>query len=417
MPPSARKIGFHLLVPGGLITALVAASARFLPPLPGLQAFLPFYPLLVLGAGLFFGWRFNRSRLLFALLLLVLAERTLALAPAPEFLAALRLLLPLNLALVAGFSERGLFTLAGLLRLLLIGAQPVTVAALHLQRPGLLQEFYGRALFPWPLPFVLPQPLTEPLLLSLLISAALLLLWLLRRPGPLEGGFVWATAICCYPLLVGPPGAGVAFASAGLILVAAVIELSYSMAFRDELTGLPARRSLNEALLRVGRRYTLAMVDVDYFKKVNDRHGHDVGDQVLKMVAARLARVKGGGRAFRYGGEEFTVLFPGKDAATALPHLEALHQAIAAAGFTLRDAARPAKRPQKPPAKAGSQRLSVTASIGVAERQPGQHPEQVIKAADQALYKAKQTGRNRICGAGEKAGKGSRKKTSAPQQK
>ncbi|AMV71356.1 diguanylate cyclase [Desulfuromonas sp. DDH964] len=410
MPTSARKTGYHLLIPGGLITALVVSIARFLPLPPGLQAFLPFYPLLVLGAGLFFGWRFNRSRLLFALLLLVIAERTLALAPAPEFLAALRLLLPLNLALVAGFSERGLFTLPGLLRLLLIGLQPVAVAALHLQRPGLLQEIYRRPLLPGPLPFVLPPPLTEPLLLVLLISAALLLFWLLRRPGPLEGGFVWATGLSCYPLLVASPGAGasVAFASAGLILVAAVIELSYSMAFRDELTGLPARRSLNEALLRVGRRYTLAMVDVDHFKKVNDRYGHDVGDQVLKMVAARLARVKGGGRAFRYGGEEFTVLFPGKDAATALPHLEALHQAIAAAGFTLRDAARPAKRPQQPPARTGSQRLSVTASIGVAERQPGQHPEQVIKAADQALYKAKQTGRNRICGAGEKAGKGIR---------
>lgn len=412
MPTSARKIVYHLLVPGGLITALVIAIARFLPLPPSLQAFLPFYPLLVLGAGLYFGWRFNRSRLLFALLLLVIAERTLARWPGDaELLSVLRLLLPLNLALVAGFSERGLCTLPGLVRLLPIAAQPLAVSALHLQRPGLLQNLLGRPLLPGALPFALPHPLTQPLLLSLLLSAVLLLVWLLRRPGPLEGGFVWATALGCYPLFAGQIGvsADVAFASAGLILVAAVIELSYSMAFRDELTGLPARRALNEALLRVGRRYTLAMVDVDHFKKVNDRYGHDVGDQVLKMVAARLARVRGGGRAFRYGGEEFTVLFPGKDAATALPHLEALHQAIAAAGFTLRDSTRPARRPQKPPVNAGSQRLSVTASIGVAERQPGQQAEQVIKAADQALYKAKQSGRNRICGAGEKAGKGRRK--------
>ena len=61
-----------------------------------------------------------------------------------------------------------------------------------------------------------------------------------------------------------------------LILAAGVLETSHGMAFRDELTGLPARRALNEALLKVGRRYTVAMVDVDHFKKVNDRYGHDV---------------------------------------------------------------------------------------------------------------------------------------------
>ena len=190
------------------------------------------------------------------------------------------------------------------------------------------------------------------------------------------------------------------FATAGLILVAAVIEDSYGMAFRDELTGLPARRALNETLQKVGRRYTVAMVDIDHFKKFNDRYGHDVGDQVLKMVASRLAKVNGRGRAFRYGGEEFTVLFPGKGVKEALPHLEELREAVAGAGFTLRHHHRPSRKPKgKPAKKKGDQKLSVTVSIGAAERQGDRNqPALVVKSADQALYRAKRGGRNRVCG-------------------
>src|SRR5207244_5445715 len=96
------------------------------------------------------------------------------------------------------------------------------------------------------------------------------------------------------------------------------------------------RRALNEALLRLGGHYTLAMADVDHFKNINDRHGHDVGDQVLKMVAAKLALVGGSGRAFRYGGEEFAVLFPGKSAEECLPELESRRRSGEETGFILR---------------------------------------------------------------------------------
>jgi len=72
----------------------------------------------------------------------------------------------------------------------------------------------------------------------------------------------------------------------------------------------------------MGRRYVIAMLDVDHFKSFNDTYGHDVGDQVLKMVAAKINGVKGGGKPFRYGGEEFTVIFPRRRLAEAIPHLE-----------------------------------------------------------------------------------------------
>lgn len=92
-----------------------------------------------------------------------------------------------------------------------------------------------------------------------------------------------------------------------LMIAAAASHEAYQMAFRDELTGLPGRRALNERMQRLGRNYVIAMTDVDHFKKFNDTHGHDVGDQVLRLVASRLSKVTGGGRAHRYGGEEFAL--------------------------------------------------------------------------------------------------------------
>lgn len=183
-----------------------------------------------------------------------------------------------------------------------------------------------------------------------------------------------------------------------LMLVTAVAHEAYQMAFRDELTGLPGRRALNERLLRLGRQYVIAMTDVDHFKRFNDTHGHDVGDQVLRVVASHLRKVGGGGRAYRYGGEEFVVVFPGKTLESCLPHLEALRRDIELYVLKLRDQE---KRPKDDQVgrlsrkRQGGGSVSVTISIGVAERQLTQRAtEEVLKAADKALYSAKSAGRN-----------------------
>ncbi len=145
-------------------------------------------------------------------------------------------------------------------------------------------------------------------------------------------------------------------------------------------------------------RYAIAMVDVDHFKKFNDTFGHDVGDQVLKMVAGRLRGVGGGGRAFRYGGEEFSVLFAAQRADDACLHLDALRQAVAGAAFALRSKDRPKVERRKTGRPAPrAQKVGVTISLGVAERKDNSStPEEVLKAADEALYRAKQNGRNRL---------------------
>jgi len=183
-----------------------------------------------------------------------------------------------------------------------------------------------------------------------------------------------------------------------LILVTAVAHEAYQMAFRDELTGLPGRRALNERLMRLGRQYVIAMTDVDHFKRFNDTHGHDVGDQVLRVVANQLRKVGGGGRAYRYGGEEFVVVFPGKTLDACLPHLEALRAGIEDYVLKLRDQEKRPKDDQvgrQSRKKQVAKYVSVTISIGVAERQLAQRTsDEVLKAADKALYSAKSAGRN-----------------------
>jgi diguanylate cyclase (GGDEF)-like protein len=220
------------------------------------------------------------------------------------------------------------------------------------------------------------------------------------RVTALESGAVW-TVVAAF-LALGAGGGGLDsslyLATGGLILVLSLIETWHGMAYDDELTGLPARRALNEALTRLGDTYAVAMVDVDHFKKFNDEYGHDVGDQLLRMVGTRLGEVGGGGRAFRYGGEEFAVLFPGKEVDEVRNHLEALRQRIEGTPFTLRAAGRPRTRPESPVPSGPRPRIAVTVSIGVAstETTTATAPREIVRAADEALYRAKQGGRNQV---------------------
>jgi len=244
-----------------------------------------------------------------------------------------------------------------------------------------------------------------------LLGLILLLVQYLRAPRPLHAaqllglcGVLWML-----PQTFSLPHAlHVMSSQVMLMLVAAVAHEAYQMAFRDELTGLPGRRALTERLQRLGRSYVIAMADVDHFKKFNDSHGHDVGDQVLRLVASQLRKVGGGGKAYRYGGEEFTLVFPGKTLEECLPHLEVVRQAVEDYHLQLRDKnSRPQNDQQGRQRRAGTSaaQVSVTVSIGVAERAAEQgSPQQVIKAADQALYSAKSAGRNCIRSHGQRRG-------------
>ncbi|HEV2750202.1 MAG TPA: GGDEF domain-containing protein [Gemmatimonadales bacterium] len=412
-PPQTQEVYANLwrIVSRGLpevpiiLAAIVYTQAQWLQSL--LAPLAPFYPYAVFGAGVLIGWRFHRSRLLFALLLLAIADRTLVffavghgLARDRVILQAIGVLLPLNLAALPLTSERGFITPPGLARLALILGQVVFVSFLDREAPGtaaalLHTQLLPKWLFNW-------TSLADPALLAFLMAGGLVLAAQLMAPTSTGRSFAWALLPIFLGLSVvrpGNPGFSTFYLATGaLILIVAVVEASYHMAYQDSLTGLPARRALNEALLRIGGQYSVAMLDVDHFKRINDRHGHDVGDQVLKMIAAKLAQVGGGGKAYRYGGEEFAVIFPGCGAEQCVPDLEALRQLVEDTRFILRSRFRSKKKKEKVLTDRGpGERVPVTISIGVAEK-TDRHTkwEQVVKAADRALYRAKEGGRNQV---------------------
>jgi diguanylate cyclase (GGDEF)-like protein len=364
---------------------------------------LPAYPLVVLGGGLLLSWRFDRSRLVFTLATLLLADRALLVwAPVDGsggdvgrvVFGTLAILIPLDLAALAWLPERGLMAKPGRLALAVLAAQIILVA------------FLCQPLF-LPLAARLDAPrgsvlgaLTPVALVAFALAFVVLARRAVLQVTAIESGAVWALVATF--LAFGAGGGGLDssayFATGGLILVLSLIETWHRMAYDDELTGLPARRALNEALARLRGVYTVAMVDIDHFKRFNDEHGHDVGDQLLRMVGARLGEIGGSGRAFRYGGEEFAVLFPGKDLEGSRVHLETLRRTIEAASFTLRGPDRPRTRPESPEPAVGRRRIAVTVSIGAAAADSqGSRADDVVRAADQALYRAKQGGRNQVC--------------------
>lgn len=393
-----------LLLPVGLLV-LTALAVNFPgPPPEQLTSFLRVYPWVVWAVGVLLGLRFRRGRVVFALLALALADRVLerlhpgaASEGAARFaFAATALLLPLNLAWLSLAHERGTLTPRGLLRFSLVLAQPPLVAFLWLSyHPGLAalleRPFLPAALVP---AARLPHPAVLAFAFAFVATAVA---WARRRTF-LEIGFFWAVAASFVALATGWQATTTYLATAGLILVIALVEATFAMAYRDGLTGLPARRAFDEALTKLSGRYAIAMVDIDHFKAVNDRYGHDVGDQVLRMVASRISTIDGA-RAFRFGGEEFALVFPNKSRTEAAAALEAKRKEIANDGFALRGEDRPKKKPKRvEPPTAGTAKAPITVSAGAAE-QGGRFlkPEDVLRAADEALYRAKRTGRNRVC--------------------
>jgi len=403
-----------LAIPISILVAawwLLAQVPLFTPARQDLVALSPY---LLTAAGMLLSLHFRRGRICLLLLLTAISYylMTTYLAVGPDtpkawlVYRALAVLLPLNLLLVVLMREKGIYSSAGRMRLVFLSLQIVLFWITLREGSQTLWVGLTNPLVQWSLLERLTIPQGSLLLLCAAFCLALIK-WLVRQ-SPIEGGLL-GVALAYFVLLNWPwmhylPAL---FSGAALLIMQlAVIQESHNMAFRDDLTGLPSRRALNEQLPGLGSRYAIAMVDVDHFKRFNDTYGHDVGDQVLKVVAARLMGVTGGGRPFRYGGEEFTVLFPGKSAKESAPHLERLRQGIADYTMSLRGNDRPRDDGAGEGRRNGnrsSSGVSVTVSIGVAEAGGNlSTPAEVIKAADQALYKAKGGGRNQVCLSGRR---------------
>ncbi len=398
--PAAILIATWFLVP--LITALT----------PSRQELVLLAPYLVTLLGMFLAIHFHRARPFMALLVLILfywGSRTYLSAGQLEpglnrVYQAFVLLVPLNMLLFTLMRERGIFSAAGRLRFVFLALQGAGALWLFRRHFEDLLPYIARSYTRLPLISDLLVP--QPAMVAGTLSFAAIAVLALRRQSPIDSGMLGALSaffIACN--WVTDRDFHTSYCAAGaLIITLSVLRDSYNMAFRDDLTGIPSRRSLNESLHGLGRRYTVAMLDVDHFKQFNDTYGHDVGDQVLKMVARKMMDVGGGGKAYRYGGEEFTIIFSGRRAEEALPHLEELRTTIADYRLAVRDGERP-KNQRQGKGKRGNNAgrgegsyAAVTISIGMAESGNGlDSAAAVMKAADKALYKAKSKGRNQVC--------------------
>jgi two-component system cell cycle response regulator len=167
------------------------------------------------------------------------------------------------------------------------------------------------------------------------------------------------------------------------------VQLSIEMAITDPLTGLYNRRymeshlgSLVEQASSRNKPLTVLVLDIDYFKAINDTHGHDAGDDVLREFSVRIRKsIRGIDLACRYGGEEFVVVMPETDLAVATMVAERLRRRIATEQF---------------PIQQGESRIDVTISVGIAALGKDDAAANILKRADQALYRAKRDGRNRV---------------------
>jgi diguanylate cyclase (GGDEF)-like protein len=379
----------------GLLLAAGALMARF-----GGAIFIqlaPLSPYLATLLAAAVAWRFRQTKLVLTCGALLLGYSLLVLPNAlrGDGYHAAAFYLPVTLGCLALLRERGLINRSGLIRLGAITAPALLITALVAGGNGLPR-----------LPLVSLTPhfagSPMPVLAALAALAALggMLVQLVRRRTPIEAG--QAGALVAAMLAVHFAGNRTALATfsatAAVILAVAVIQNGYRVAFHDELTGLPGRRALRALEATLSDHYVVAMLDVDHFKKFNDTYGHDIGDQVLCRVASIVGNVGGGGHPFRYGGEEFTVVFPGKSVAEALPHLEAVRAAMAMTPFDIRGPDRPTTKPEGSAAEpAQRKQVKITISIGAAQWTPATPtPETVMKAADLALYRAKEKGRNQV---------------------
>lgn len=371
---------------------------------------LTYLPVVLLGSALLLGLCFRQFRIsLISLLLLaaVLRGRTLftseSAPDAASFILLSSIVLPLATTTLNLQKERQPFSRPGLIRLavvLSVGAALYVLPGTGVFEPvtrGLTGTWRRET---WRLHLAIP-PVGVAFLAA---SAASLTL----SPGKRVGALVLQSMLFAFLglnagaevySLARSTGVFAGFMScAAMMLVWTVLHSAWRHAYVDELTGLPGRRPMQQHFASLGSSFAIAVVDLDHFKKVNDRYGHDVGDQVLRFLASELKSTRLC-KAYRFGGEEFVLVFERGTFEEQTHAAEDLRQRVEERQFVVRGPNRPRRKPEEtpPPSPSPAQTIDVTVSIGIA-RGGGrfEQPEDVLRAADKVLYRAKKAGRNRI---------------------
>lgn len=364
---------------------------------------LDWLPLIIAAIALVLCLRFNRSRTFFCTLSVTLSYMILQwYIPGAEAIkadiiwAALSILLPVNFTVFSVLTERGILSWWGSTRFAILILPIVLVYVIAIIYPDAFQQLLSTRLFEHDL--IAGVYIYQGPMLIICIAALVLNGRVFSQATAQNSSFFVAFISSIIMLHYWDDAAAKAiFASTALLMmIIAVIHDSWSMAYIDQLTNLPGRRALDEEMLKLAGNYAIAMIDIDHFKRFNDQYGHDAGDQVLSMVASRIRHVGSGGKSFRYGGEEFTIVFAGKSARDTLGVLNELRENIAESRFKLRNKDR--RSGVKKKTKQAGKNVSVTISIGVANRsERSPTPHDVVISADKALYRAKNQGRNRVC--------------------
>ena len=407
------NIDFRKLFNVSILPVIILLCSYFFIPqlskqLPEvLRVIFPYLPFVVFFIGMVFSWIFHHSRefnlfLLFTIIFIALdnyiwdsdlkVDRQLA-------YLLLVMLVPINYLYNFLSRERGILNQYGIRRFVILAVQLYCIAWVLEHPYPLLKEYLNLSFFKYSI-FKLTT-ISQPIIIALFITGLILAIRLLQTSSILVAGIVSSfVAITTAVHFSSQPQLATMFLLiAGILIIISITINAYSLAYLDELTNLPSRRALSQNITTLGKNYCIAMVDVDHFKKFNDKYGHDIGDQVLKKLASQLRQVRGG-KSFRYGGEEFTVLFANKNLHEAQMFCNELCKNVADNPFMLRNKKRPKtkqadgtyKRQQNQ-----SKPLKITISIGLAERsQELLTADDVIKQADKALYKAKNNGRNQV---------------------
>jgi len=395
----------------GILYALFSLLILFLPLLIQEWTVLPtsieqnlyYLPYFIFIIGLVLCWLFYNSREFNLLLILgasfwslqnYLWDAALSTTQKIILFDLLCVFIPVNFAIFNFLKERGILNQHGIKRLSYVAIQIAFITWLVVSNKSNISNLLDVQIYP-SYTSVIKQPALIIMVLSLFV---LITDWVIRGS---QLRYAWILILAAIMLALHHVNdkqiTTVYFILAGIITISAIIIHSYNLAYKDELTQLPSRRALKQKLESLGKTYAIAMADVDHFKKLNDTYGHDVGDDVLKMLAVHLSEIEGGGKAYRYGGEEFAIVFPEKNAKSAAVYLEALRVKIDSTPFVIRHKKRPRKKPDKGKTVSSEKQLNVTVSIGVADKQE-RHilPQDVMKSADKALYKAKKGGRNKV---------------------
>lgn len=401
-----NQLTSSLAAPLLLFPLAAALATRRLPD--SLATFVDVVPLLVFGGGALLGIITKRGRLVLGLVVLMLANSALLNFGGRAAFEAVALLLPLNLAVIAWLREENPMAGRGALLFGFALVQAAFVGMLQYSEMTAVPVSLDPPMIDADVGFWTAVPQPAVFVYGVTLGLVVMRFFLVRRP--IAAAAAWAL-VASFLALDGARGAssGIHFSVAGLFLLVGAAWEPQRGAHFDDVTGLPATLELNKVLskLRSRHHYTIARVEIDELARFREEHGAAASHRIKRMVGRMLMQIGGGGRAFYCGGHTFAVVFRRTSASTAGRLLDVVRRRIEMTDLEVEVIEAPAgkaKAAKETPGllrseqrRAVKRTVSVTISAGLAHAaKPGNDPHEIMRAAEQALGRAKEAGFNRV---------------------